>query len=200
METTVRQPRKRARGLVLAAVLISLAELTGWWCSRDGGLRLVAQVFHHPLLFGVLVVGLLTAAVFVGVRSLVVRILTGIAAGLAAVAAMPFFLFGLFGLTEETSDRTAPGLTDRHLVIEEGSDMIDPLWWVYVDEGWGPTQRRWKVGYFNGDDYTNGLYEAHWAGPNQIRLVTGDPAEGSQVHLIDLDPETGKPLRTLTMG
>ncbi|MFG2642420.1 hypothetical protein ACGFYP_15805 [Streptomyces sp. NPDC048370] len=198
METTARHPRKRARGLVLAAVLLCLAEVAGWWCSRDGGLVLVAKVFHHPLLFGVLVVGLLTAAVFVGVRNLLVRILAGVAAGLALLAAFPFFL--LASLPEETSDRTAPGRPDRHLVIEEGSAMIDPLWWVYVDEGWGPTQRRWKVGYFNGDDYTNGLYEASWAGPDRIRLVTGDPEDETQVHLIDLDPETGRPLRTLSMG
>ncbi|MFJ3586011.1 hypothetical protein ACIPPS_27815 [Streptomyces sp. NPDC090127] len=197
METTAQHPRKRARGLVLAAALVSLAELAGWWCSQDGGLVLVAKLFHHPLLFGVLVVGLLTAAVFVGVRSLVVRILTGIAAGLALVAAFPFFLFA--SIPSETSDRTAPGRPDRHLVIEEGSAMIDPLWWVYVDEGWGPAQRRWKVGYFNGDAFTDGLHEASWTGPNQIRLVTGDSTE-SQVHLIDVDPETGKPLRTLTMG
>ncbi|MGW6564342.1 hypothetical protein [Streptomyces sp. NPDC054975] len=56
------------------------------------------------------------------------------------------------------------------------------------------------MGYFNGDDYTNGLHEASWAGPDRIRLVTGDPTEEVQVHLIDLDPETGRPLRTLSMG
>ncbi|MFF9016401.1 hypothetical protein ACF09C_25955 [Streptomyces sp. NPDC014870] len=198
METTARHPRKRARTLVLAAVLVCFAELAGWWCSQDGGLVLVAKLFHHPLLFGVLVVGLLTAAVFVGVRNLAVRILTGIAAALAAFAAVPFAL--LASIPSETSDRTAPGRPDRHLVIEEGSAMIDPLWWVYVDEGWGPTQRRWKVGYFNGDDFTNGLHEASWVGPDRIRIVTGDPAEEAQVHLIDVDPETGRPLRTLTLG
>lgn len=201
-DTTVRRRRRvTPLGLVLAAVALVLAEAAGYWADQDGGLRLVAQAFHHPLLFAALVWALLTAAVFVGVRNLAVRILAGVVAGLLALAAAPFAFLALFaGITEQTADKAAPGRPDRHLVVEEGADMIDPLWWVYVDEGSGLTKRRWEVGFFNGDDYTNGLTEASWAGPDRIRLVTGDPEVETTVHLIDLDPETGRPLRTLSMG
>lgn len=78
--------------------------------------------------------------------------------------------------------------------------MIDPLWWVYVDEGWGPAARRWQVGFFNGDVSSHGLTEASWAGPDRIRLVTGDVGVDARTHYIDLDPDTGRPLRTLTLG
>ncbi len=94
--------------------------------------------------------------------------------------------------------KAAPDRSDRRLVVKEGADLIDPLWWVYVDTGSGLTKRRWQVGYFNGDDPGNGLAETSWAGPNRIRLVTED--EDTQVHFVDLSPESGRPLRTLSMG
>ncbi|MFD9030354.1 hypothetical protein ACFVZW_04175 [Streptomyces sp. NPDC059567] len=191
---------------MLASALLILAGAAGRHADRDGGLLVVAKVFHHPLLFGLLVWAALTTAVFMAFRNLIVRILAGTISALLALAALPFVLFASFGAAEETKDTAAPGRTDRHLVIEEGSAMIDPLWWVYVDEGSGLTKRRWHVGYFNGDDPANGLAEASWAGPDRIRLVTGDPEsepeseDGTQTHFIDLDPETGRPLRTVERG
>ncbi|MGW2018584.1 hypothetical protein [Streptomyces sp. NPDC001927] len=197
--TDTPRPWYTPRRLLLAAGLLVLAQAAGWWADQDGGLLLVARLFHHPMLFGVLVLGLLTSAVMLAVRSLVVRILVGAAAGLALLLTVPV-MFLMTSTTSETMDRAAPGRTDRHLVVEEGSAMIDPLWWVYVDEGWGPTARRWKVGFFNGDVSSYGLTEASWAGPDRIRIVTGDVGVDARTHYIDLDPRTGKPLRTLIFG
>lgn len=211
MEATVRNPlrrltrRGRALALVAASALLVLAGVAGRHADRDGGLLLVAKLFDHPLLFGLLIWAALTTAVFMAFRHLVVRVLAGVMSALLALAAFPFVLFAAFGSTEETMDSAAPGRTDRHLVIEEGSAMIDPLWWVYVDEGSGLTKRRWHVGHFNGDDPANALAEASWAGPDRIRLVTGEPGSGvagdeARTHVIDLVPGTGRPLRTIERG
>ncbi|WP_030216033.1 hypothetical protein [Streptomyces bikiniensis] len=202
-ETAVRgrkawsSPRARA----LAAGCLVPAGAVGWWADRDGGLLWVARLFHHPLLFGVLAAGLLTAALIGAVRNLAVRVLAGVAFGLVLLMAFPFFFFALFELPREASDTAAPGRDDRSLVIVEGSAMIDPLWWVYVDEGRGPLTRRWQVGHFNGDAAENALAEASWEGPDRVRLVTGYAEDGTErVHLIDLDPGTGRPSRTVERG
>ncbi|MFI6289397.1 hypothetical protein ACIBCM_32415 [Streptomyces sp. NPDC051018] len=194
---TVRQRRRLARGLVAASGVLMAAMAVGWWSSWSGGLLMVAQVLHHPLLFGLSVVAALTAAVFLGVRNVVIRVLSAVTAGLIAFFAVPLALFASSG-QEVTTDEAAPGRSDRRLVVEEGADLIDPLWWVYVDEGSGLAKRRWQVGYFNGDVGANVLVEAAWEGPDRIRLVTGEEEE-ARVHLVDLRPGTGEPLRTISM-
>ncbi|MGW4199442.1 hypothetical protein [Streptomyces sp. NPDC004726] len=197
-EMTVQRRRRLAWGLVAVAGVLVAAEAVGWWSSRSGGLLVVAQLLHHPLLFGLLIVAALTAAVFIGLRNTVVRALSAVTAGLVAFLAVPLALFSASG-QEVTTDEAAPGRSDRRLVVEEGAALIDPLWWVYVDEGSGLTKRRWQVGYFNGDAGGDSLTEASWEGPDRIRLVTGEEEE-TQVHLIDLRPGTGEPLRTISMG
>ncbi len=198
VELTVRRRRTAALGLVGAAGALAVAETAGWWSSRSGGLLVVAQVFHHPMLFGTLASTALAAAVLIGVRSLAVRILSVTAALLVTLLAVPVFLFNSSG-HRTTMNEAAPNRSDRHLVVVEGAALIDPLWWVYIDEGSGLTKRRWQVGYFNGDASSNALVEASWMEPDQIRLVTGG-GEDAQVHLVDLSPESGRPSRTLSMG
>ncbi|MGW9450066.1 hypothetical protein [Streptomyces sp. NPDC055632] len=201
-ETAVRSRKARfsPRAMTLAAGCSVLAGAVGWWADQDGGLLWAARLFHHPFAFGVLTGVLLTAALIVAVRNLAVRIMAGVAFGLALVMTLPFFLLVFLDRPREASDTAAPGRDDRSLVIVEGSAMIDPLWWVYVDEGWGPMTRRWQVSYINGDA-ENALIDASWDGPDRVRLVTSGAEEGSEeVHLIDLDRETGRPSRAVRMG
>lgn len=61
--------------------------------------------------------------------------------------------------------------------------MIDPLWWVTVEQGHGLTAREWDVGHFNG---VAGDYEPASVardGPHRLRMTT---ASGEDF-LVDLD-------------
>ncbi|MEU6706496.1 hypothetical protein [Streptomyces wuyuanensis] len=159
----------------------------------------MAQALHHPVLFGLLALAALTAAVTVGVRNpLFLSLVLVTAALIGLVAAVPVLLLAGTG-REVTMNEAAPNRSNRHLVVEEGAAMIDPRWWVHVDEGSGLTKRRRQFGYFNGDASTDALVEASWAGPDRGLLVTG--GEGNtQVHLVALASESGEPSRTLSRG
>lgn len=101
----------------------------------------------------------------------------------------------LAGGQEQTQSLTAPGRDDRRLVVEEGSAMIDPLWYVYVQQGSWPRERRWAVGYFNGDATGNELREAVWTAPDRIRLTTSDGV----VHEVAVAPG-GRPDQVVSAG
>ncbi|MFI5642985.1 hypothetical protein [Kitasatospora sp. NPDC051705] len=192
--TAVRWRRRTVQGLVGGAVVLAALGLVGDRCSEDGGLLTPAELFHRPLLFGTLIAGALLAAVLIGVRDIVVRALTTVMAVLLGLLASPFYILAGDG-TRTSMNEAAPGRDDRHLVVEEGSAMIDPLWWVYVDQGTGLTERRWRVGYFNGDAGTNALTGAAWDGPDHIRLTTGD----TRTQVVELTA-SGRPTRTVTRG
>lgn len=143
VEMTVRRRRATVLGLIGAAGALAVAEMVGSWSSRSGGLLLVARVCHHPVLFSVLALAALAAAVLIGVRSLAVRILSVTAVVLVTLLAVPVFLLGS-SEHRMTMNEAAPNRPDRHLVVEEAAALIDPLWWVYIDEGSGLTKRRWR--------------------------------------------------------
>lgn len=158
---------------------------------------MVAQGLHHPLLLGLLIPAAVTVAVIAGVRSLLLRSLVLMAAVLIGLlAAVPTLLLAGSG-HEVTTTEAAPHRSDRHLVVEEEAAMIDPLWWVYVDVGSGLTKRRPQIGYFNGDSSANALVEASWMGTDRVRPVTGAEG-GTQVHPIDLEPQSDEAMGTLS--
>ncbi|MEU6339814.1 hypothetical protein ABZ883_02485 [Streptomyces sp. NPDC046977] len=180
--------RQQVLGLATTAGVLVVAAVVGSWSGRPGGLLVMARVLHHPVLFGLLALAALAAAVLVGARNLLFRVLVLAA---AVLIALPALLFA-GSEREVTTNEAAPHRSDRHLVVEEGTGVVDPLWWVYVEEGSGLTKRRWPIGYFNGDAAHNALTEASWDGLDGVRLVTGEEDE-SQVYFVDLAPEGGKP-------
>ncbi|MFI5534074.1 hypothetical protein ACIA8O_36610 [Kitasatospora sp. NPDC051853] len=190
---TVRQaavwgPAVLAGGLALGAVAAHLA-------ARDGGL-VVVRSLDRPFLAFVLVAALTVAALLTGVRSLRGRIIVGLGTFVVALLCVPVAMIGIMdGGRTESLRRAAPGQGDRTLVVETGHAMIDPLWWVSVEQGSGLTARRWHVGYFNGDAVGNEMVEAAWDGPGRIRLTTGDGA----VHLVEL-ATNGRPRTTVSRG
>ncbi|MFI5801790.1 hypothetical protein [Streptomyces sp. NPDC051561] len=191
----------RARGawwLLGLAVFLAVGTAFGRLAARDGGLLLVAQVFHHPIALPMLIVGVLAGAVHLRFQRPPVRSVAAATAVLASAAGLvlvPFRAFSGLG-PEVTSVQEAPGRSDRRLVVEEDSISIDPVWRVYVDEGSGTSQRRWRVGRLHGDDPNDGLTEASWADPGTVLVVTGD----GRHHLVPLTPDDGRPARTLSRG
>ncbi|MEY2229909.1 hypothetical protein [Streptomyces sp. BF23-19] len=66
---------------------------------------------------------------------------------------------------------------------------------MYVDQGSRPWERRWGVGYFNGDSDDNELREAVWTAPDRIRLTTS----GGVVHEVTVAAD-GRPDRVVSVG
>ncbi|CAM5461871.1 hypothetical protein GCM10010329_32530 [Streptomyces spiroverticillatus] len=181
-----------------AAALLALLLAAGVQAGQDGGLLWVARAFDHPLVITLAILGLLERAAYVGLNHPVARALAialGLLTGLITLVSVTYVLvMGLWSTT--VSSENAPGRTDRRVVVESVPGILDPLWEAYVFEGAGPFQRHWKLGFFNGDDPDNELTDATWSGPSQVRIVTGD----GHAHLIDLDPESGRPTRPLNRG
>ncbi|MFF2043151.1 hypothetical protein ACFVVX_22280 [Kitasatospora sp. NPDC058170] len=190
--TRVKPQLKRWERRVLLGVLggvavLALAGVVGRVNRRSGGLALLREWFDHPLLFGTLMLPLLFAALVLATWPVWLRSVLGVVTVLLGLASVPFWLFS--DHRETTRDEAAPGRPDRRLVVVEGSAMIDPLYWVYVDEGTGLARRRWDVAFVNGD--WSGLGEVAWDGPDRLRVVVDH-----RTHLIRI-AEGGRPERTL---
>ncbi|MFB6617621.1 hypothetical protein ACIGFK_25555 [Streptomyces sp. NPDC085524] len=170
---TYRRPTSIAL-LVVAVALVASALVAHLWGGSQGGLVLLSQVRTHFVAMGWLTLAALTGAIVLGRLKPVTRIVLCTALLLPGLPVMflATVLAGLGGGQDQTRSTAAPGRDDRRLVVEEGAAMIDPLWYVYVHEGHWPLERRWAVGYFNGDAPDNALREAAWTAPDRIRMTT----------------------------
>ncbi|MFE2541590.1 hypothetical protein [Actinacidiphila glaucinigra] len=193
---------RRRRAVVVVLFGVAGLLILGAWTGRrerrrSGGLLVAAQLLDHPMVFAVAVGATLTAALLLAVRGAILRSLILVAGVFGTLVVT--LAAGLFGSPggQETLRAGAPDRPDRHLVVEEGAAMIDPLWWVYVDEGSGLTTRRWHVGLVNGDHYA--LRAAEWDGPDRVRL-TVDTGERDEVHVVELSPSDGRPQRMVDRG
>ncbi|MGV9268609.1 hypothetical protein ACWDRR_28525 [Kitasatospora sp. NPDC003701] len=145
-----------------------VAAMAGRVGRRPGGLVFLQEWFDEPLLFGTLVLALLLVALVFVRWKVWVRSVLGTVVLTLGLGTVPIWILADDPVTTRTE--AAPGRTDRRLVVKEGAAMIDPLWWIYVDEGSGLGRRRWPVAFVNGD--WNALREISWVGPDRLRLVT----------------------------
>ncbi|MCX4802720.1 hypothetical protein ACFWWM_13505 [Streptomyces sp. NPDC058682] len=183
--------------LAVAAALVTGALAAHFWGGPDGGLVVLNRVHGHFVTMGWLALVALVGGILLGARKTATRLALGLPVAVLGIMIMALatLLTLLDGGQEQTQSLTAPGRNDRRLVVEEGSAMIDPLWYVYVHQGSGPLERRWAVGYFNGDATDNELREAVWTAPDRIRLTTS----GGVVHEVAVAPD-GRPDRTVSAG
>ncbi|WP_314249606.1 hypothetical protein [Streptomyces sp. DSM 40907] len=181
----------------MASALVAAALAAYFWGGSDGGLIVLGKVRGHFVTMGWLALVALTGAVLLGARKLATRLALGLPVAVLGVMVMSLatMLALLDGGQEQTRSLKAPGRDDRRLVVEEGSAMIDPLWYVYVHQGSWPLERRWAVGYFNGDFTDNELREAAWTAPDRIRLTTS----GGAVHEVTVTPG-GRPDQVVSAG
>ncbi|MFA7767660.1 hypothetical protein [Streptomyces sp. NRRL S-448] len=183
--------------LAVAAALVAAALAAYLWGGSNGGLVVLGQVRGHVVAMGWVTLVALIGAVLLGARKPATRLVLGLPVAVLGVMVMSLatLLTLLDGGQEQTRSLKAPGQDDRRLVVEEGAAMIDPLWYVYVHQGSWPRERRWAVGYFNGDATDNELREAVWTAPDRIRLTTS----GGVVHEVTVAPD-GRPDRTVSAG
>ncbi|WP_327676118.1 hypothetical protein [Kitasatospora sp. NBC_00458] len=173
-----------------AAVLVGAAA-AGRVNHRSGGLVVLRDLLDHGLGFMTSALVLFLVAMVLLRWNVWVRTVLAGLAGCLLLLSVPVWIMAEDAPAEIRSE-PAPGRPDRRLVVEEGRAMIDPFWYVSVDEGSGLTTRRWHVAFVDGD--WNSLREVSWESADRLRVVTG-----TESHLI-LISESGRPDRTVDDG
>ena len=194
----MRYRRPAALLLLTMAVVLGVAAAVGLGSGGEGELVLLLGLRERVVLLGWLALAALTGAVLWGLTdsSLRVPLVT-----ILLVVGVPTLLLGgfvsrLFNASEEdVKTESAPGRVDRQLVVVEKSGSLDPVWCVYVYQGNAPLERRWSVGYFNGDAVDNELSETAWTAPDRIRMTTREGA----VHEVTIT-SSGRPDRVVSVG
>ncbi|MFD3571403.1 hypothetical protein [Streptomyces sp. NPDC058667] len=184
--------------LTVAAALGAVA-VTALEAEDEGALVLLIGIREHVLLLGWLTLAALTGAVFLGLpKSSLLR--TPLVTMLLVIGAPTLLLGGLasamFGSSDDgVKTESAPGSSDRQLVVVERGGSLDPVWCVYVHQGSPPLERRWSIGCFDGDSEDNALSETVWTAPDRVRMTT----EGGAVHELTIAPD-GRPDRVISVG
>ncbi|MCU7823748.1 hypothetical protein [Kitasatospora sp. DSM 101779] len=183
--------RLGARHLARAGAAALTVLGVGLCADRSGGPLLLVRLCNHPVVLGTAAIVLFTAALVRRARSPLVRAETALV-GVVLATVLPAAQFlGFFWDGEVTVRQAAPGRPDRVLVVEEAPDLIDTLTRVHVDDAGGLVERRWHLGEFTDDDPSAGLAAVEWDGPDRLRVTIG-----GRVHLVDLDPDSGRPARS----
>ncbi|MFB7345096.1 hypothetical protein [Streptomyces hydrogenans] len=193
-----RYRRPSAFLLLTVAVVLGAAAVAGLEPGGEGALVLLLELQKYVLLLGWLALAALTGALLLGLTKSSLRV--PLVIGLLVIGAPTLLLGGLAsamfgGSDEEVKTESAPGRSDRQLVVVERGGSLDPVWCVYVRQGSRPLERRWSVGCFNGDSEDNALSETVWATPDRIRMTT----EGGAVHEVAIAPG-GRPDRVVSVG
>jgi hypothetical protein len=122
----------------------------GWWNPQ--GWKLLEVAVGYPALWIAAAFVLVPIAAFVGCRSTRIQVIAVVISSLVGVAAVALTAFGIWWSGWERAEVVAsPDDPSLRVVIDEGSDVIDPLWRISVEHGAGLTARRWDVTCINGD-------------------------------------------------
>lgn len=178
---------RRRRGVAMVAMsLVLVVGGTIGVLTEDQGFVWVERLLNHPFLFGCaaallfgLGVALLTRHRWLGVSAQVIGVTVALAWAALGVVASSWFG------TSPVARATAPG-GDYQVVVEEGTDVIDPMWEIVVEQRGGLLARRWEVGCISGD--WNGFRGVAW--PNSRVLVVSTANGRALVHI---DSQTGRP-------
>ncbi|WP_404961048.1 hypothetical protein [Streptomyces sp. 147326] len=180
--------RRPAALLLLTLGIVCAAAVVAWVASGDeGGLVLLTELYAHIVPLGWLALAALTGAALLGLARSALRLplvtaLLVVGVPLMLLAGFVSVTFGRPSAQEKTEP--APGRGDRRLVVERDSTLLDPVWHVYVQQGRRPVERRWSVGFFDGDSDANALRETVWTSPDRIRMTTREGA----VHEVTIAP------------
>jgi hypothetical protein len=194
----IRYRRPSAFLLLTMAVVLGAAAVVGLESGGEAALVLLLGLRECVVLLGWLALAALAGAVLLGLTdsSLRVPLVTMLlVVGVPALLFCGFVSAILRGSDEEVKTESAPGRVDRQLTVVVKSGSLDPVWCVYVYQGNPPLERRWSVGFFNGDSEDNELSQTAWTAPDRIRMTT----EGGAVHEVTIT-SSGRPDRVVSVG
>ena len=146
--------------LVFYSVAILLAALAMLGVFNPGGYVVVAVLFDHPFVFGVLVLAALAVACWVGPGPVAMRA-TGLTLG--AVAAFGYAGFGALNWMSGSpqhqivTERAPAGQLEFRVI--EGAQVIDTVWELRVRRPAGLLSKEWSAGCLNGDNPDDGVRE-----------------------------------------
>ncbi|MFC8454402.1 hypothetical protein [Kitasatospora sp. NPDC057223] len=167
---------------MLALLLLSV-EGVGFAATLRSGAPVGLQALHQPL-------ALLPASAAVFLLAVLKGTLPGERGifwlALAAVVVVLAFSLPLLSSTpDETERHAAPGRADRVLVLEDYRDFEYSYVQIYVEQGSGPTARRWYAGGVSLDD----LAGVGWDGPDRIKVTHAPTEKKREVQLVELAPD-----------
>ena len=183
--------------LVFYSVAILLAALAMLGVFNPGGYVVVAVLFDHPFVFGVLVLAALAVACWVGPGPVAMRA-TGLTLG--AVAAFGYAGFGALNWMSGSpqhqivTERAPAGQLEFRVI--EGAQVIDTVWELRVRRPAGLLSKEWSAGCLNGDNPDDGFASVKWIDNHSIAVTVTD----GRILRVDLDPATGRPLRPVVTG
>ncbi|MEU4832659.1 hypothetical protein [Streptosporangium sp. NPDC023615] len=184
------------RSLALSATSLCAAGLALLAYFHDSDLVLLREHLNHPFALGVLAC-LLAALAAAGLRWMWLRVVVFVLAGLGAGVALLAGSFVLtFSSTEEAGFVDGPDPYRVRLQRSLAGLGPDTVMWLSLRRDGGLLSREWDLGCFNDDVPDDAFDSVTWTGPNSVEIrVTG-----GQSFPVPLDPASGRPRTTVTLG
>lgn len=180
-------PPKR-RGLALIATSVLLVALGTVGVLYTGNLVWINRL-EHPFVFGCIAAATFGAGLLQLITKRWVRVLVGLISGLGVIGWLCIgVLWLMFAGTWTVASADAPGDSDYQAVVREGSDLIDTVWYISIQQTRGPLSREWYVGCLSNDLEEDSFEDVSWRSPSRLLVRTA-----GQTITVPVDPETGKP-------
>lgn len=175
-------------GAMMVAALVLVAAGAVAVLTADAGFVWVDRLLHHPFVLGAVAAPLFCVGLAGTLRRrwmAVLLVILGVLVG-GVWALLGLAVTWLGGTT--TVARVAAPEGGYHVVVRQGTDVIDPFWDVVIQQDGGPFARQWAVGCINGDG--NDFRGVSWDTTGRLIVKTSDgPAP------VLIDPRTARPQR-----
>lgn len=193
-------PRRRREGLAVCLVVGAagmvvleavVADLDDYWVW-------IGRAFWHPLLVEMVALTLVVVACWVGFRS---RWLAAVTSQVTVMISLPVLLVtwalgSMDGVSEPAERFPAPGGRWSAVVDHDGVHIMEDGSHIWIQTNEGLRSRRWLAACFDADDPEDGVYAFTWITPQRAEIETF----GGDIHELEVDARTGKPLARLDVG
>ena len=183
------------KGFLLTCLVTGAAAVIGLAGPAVGYLILDPLTRHAGLLLMASLGSLIVAVIVVPPLPAwgnVLRVLAVLGLGLVLAVVALFVTFSFV----DGETRTASPDGRSIVVVTEGSDMIDPVWYVTVQQSSPLVARTWDIGCFNGDNPESGLASVRWVSSTLVEAK----AESGRTFQITIDPSKSRPSTTISSG